>query len=93
MALISLHSFIAPKNPMAQLSCIRTEAHQRFTRRSGMCWRNTWLQKVIRYIAPNYRGSTGYGVEFEHANYDDWGVGDTQDCLHGAKYLRTLPGR
>ena len=50
------------------------------------------LAKGYTYIAPNYRGSTGYGVEFEHANYNDWGIGDTQDCLHGAKYLATLPG-
>ncbi len=50
------------------------------------------VAKGYTFIAPNYRGSTGYGVEFEHANYNDWGLGDTQDCLHGAKYLRTLPG-
>ena len=50
------------------------------------------VAKGYTYIAPNYRGSTGYGVEFEHLNYNDWGLGDTQDCLHGAKYLRTLPG-
>ncbi|MBI5944422.1 MAG: S9 family peptidase [Chloroflexi bacterium] len=46
--------------------------------------------KGYTYLAPNYRGSTGYGQEFERANYNDWGVGDTQDCLHGAKFLRTL---
>ncbi len=46
--------------------------------------------KGYTYLAPNYRGSTGYGREFERANYNDWGVGDTQDCLHGAKYLRTF---
>lgn len=40
------------------------------------------------YLAPNYRGSTGYGKQFERANYNDWGVGDTQDCLSGAKFLR-----
>lgn len=50
------------------------------------------LAKGYTFLAPNYRGSTGYGVEFEHLNYNDWGVGDTQDCLHGAKYLRSLPG-
>jgi len=48
--------------------------------------------KGYTWICPNYRGSTGYGVEFEHANYFDWGVGDTQDCLYGARYLRELPG-
>ncbi|MBP6210487.1 MAG: S9 family peptidase [Anaerolineales bacterium] len=46
--------------------------------------------KGYTYLAPNYRGSTGYGQEFERANYDDWGVGDTQDCLHGAKFLRAF---
>lgn len=50
------------------------------------------IAKGYTFIAPNYRGSTGYGVEFEHANYNDWGVGDTQDCLYGAKYLGGLPG-
>ncbi|MBN2147461.1 MAG: S9 family peptidase [Anaerolineales bacterium] len=44
------------------------------------------------FLAANYRGSTGYGIAFEHANYNDWGKGDMQDCLHGAKFLRTLPG-
>ena len=49
------------------------------------------LAKGYSFIAPNYRGSTGYGVEFEHANYNDWGHGDTRDCIYGAKFLRTLP--
>jgi dipeptidyl aminopeptidase/acylaminoacyl peptidase len=44
------------------------------------------------YLAPNYRGSTGYGKQYERANYESWGVGDMQDCLHGAKFLRGLPG-
>ena len=50
------------------------------------------VAKGYTYIAPNYRGSTGYGVKFEHGNYNDWGGGDTQDCLYGAKFLHTLPG-
>jgi dipeptidyl aminopeptidase/acylaminoacyl peptidase len=44
--------------------------------------------KGYTYLAPNYRGSTGYGKQFERANYNNWGIGDVQDCLHGAKYLR-----
>ena len=43
------------------------------------------------FFTPNFRGSTGYGWAFEHGNYDDWGVGDMQDVLHGAKFLHTLP--
>lgn len=46
--------------------------------------------KGYTYLAPNYRGSTGYGKEYERANYNDWGIGDTQDCLHGAKFLRSF---
>ncbi len=50
------------------------------------------VAKGYTFIASNYRGSTGYGLQFEHANYGDWGGGDLQDCLHGAKYLSALPG-
>ena len=46
--------------------------------------------KGYTYLAPNYRGSTGYGKQFERLNYGDWGLGDAQDCLHGAKYLRSF---
>ena len=51
-----------------------------------------FVAKGYTYLAPNYRGSTGYGTPFEHANYGNWGVGDMQDCLHGAKFLRGLDG-
>jgi len=46
--------------------------------------------KGYYYLAPNYRGSTGYGKQFERANYDNWGIGDTQDCLHAAKYMKSI---
>ncbi|MBI3152506.1 MAG: S9 family peptidase [Chloroflexi bacterium] len=49
-----------------------------------------FVAKGYTYLAPNYRGSTGYGKDFERANYNDWGLGDTQDCLHGAKYLQKI---
>ena len=32
-------------------------------------------------LAPNYRGSTGYGKEFQQANLFDMGGGDLQDVL------------
>jgi dipeptidyl aminopeptidase/acylaminoacyl peptidase len=38
-------------------------------------------------IAPNVRGSTGYGMEFQKANYKDLGGGDLQDEVHAAKFL------
>ena len=50
------------------------------------------IAKGYTLLAPNYRGSTGYGLQFEHANYNDWGKGDVQDCLNGARFVRGLPG-
>ncbi len=50
------------------------------------------VAKGYTFLAPNYRGSTGYGIPFEHANYNDWGGADTQDCIESAKYLAALPG-
>jgi dipeptidyl aminopeptidase/acylaminoacyl peptidase len=43
-------------------------------------------------LAPNYRGSTGYGVPFEHANYGQWGQGDVQDCLLASDFLQAQAG-
>ena len=39
-------------------------------------------------IAPNYRGSTGYGKEFQHANLFDMGGGDLQDVLAAADCIK-----
>ena len=38
-------------------------------------------------IAPNYRGSTGYGKEFEDADRFDMGGGDLQDVVAAADWL------
>ena len=38
-------------------------------------------------IAPNVRGSTGYGVDFQQANHKDLGGGDLQDEVYAAKFL------
>ncbi len=48
------------------------------------------VAKGYTLLMPNYRGSTGYGVQFEHANYNRWGLEDTQDCLAAADYLKTI---
>jgi dipeptidyl aminopeptidase/acylaminoacyl peptidase len=39
-------------------------------------------------IAPNYRGSTGYGQEFQQANLFDMGGGDLQDVLSAAEWIK-----
>jgi dipeptidyl aminopeptidase/acylaminoacyl peptidase len=38
-------------------------------------------------IAPNVRGSTGYGMDFQKANVKDLGGGDLDDEVYGAKFL------
>jgi dipeptidyl aminopeptidase/acylaminoacyl peptidase len=38
-------------------------------------------------FCPNFRGSTGYGAEFERMNIKDPGGGDLQDVVYGARYV------
>ena len=54
------------------------------------------FNRIIQYlanqgyivIAPNYRGSTGYGREFQNANLFDMGGGDLQDVLAAAEWIK-----
>ncbi len=39
-------------------------------------------------LAPNYRGSTGYGKEFQQSNLFDMGGGDLQDVLAGVDWIK-----
>jgi dipeptidyl aminopeptidase/acylaminoacyl peptidase len=39
-------------------------------------------------IAPNVRGSTGYGMDFQRANYQDLGGGDLEDEVYAARFLQ-----
>ena len=61
------------------------------------CYGDDWdghaqyfVDQGYAWLAINFRGSTGYGRDFERKNHGDWGVGDTKDCLAAADYLRTL---
>jgi len=53
---------------------------------------NRLIQYVVNkgyfVIAPNYRGSTGYGKEFQNANLFDMGGGDLQDVLAAADWMK-----
>ena len=42
-------------------------------------------------LAPNVRGSTGYGVEFRDMARHDWGGADLEDLVAGRSYLARLP--
>ncbi|MBI4790610.1 MAG: S9 family peptidase [Chloroflexi bacterium] len=39
-------------------------------------------------LAPNYRGSTGYGNAFREANFRAWGQADALDVVEGARWLQ-----
>ena len=39
-------------------------------------------------IAPNVRGSTGYGIEFQKANFQDLGGGDLKDEMYAVEFLK-----
>jgi dipeptidyl aminopeptidase/acylaminoacyl peptidase len=39
-------------------------------------------------IAPNPRGSTGYGLDFQNANFQDLGGGDLKDEIAGIDFLK-----
>lgn len=49
-----------------------------------------FIDKGYAWFAINFRGSTGYGRDFERANHGVWGVDDTEDCLAAADYLASL---
>ena len=49
-----------------------------------------FVDKGYAWLAINFRGSTGYGRDFERMNHGVWGVDDTKDCLAAADFLRTL---
>jgi dipeptidyl aminopeptidase/acylaminoacyl peptidase len=55
---------------------------------------NAWDQLTQMIVArgfavikPNYRGSTGYGREFQHLHDGDLGGGDHLDTVYAGKYL------
>jgi dipeptidyl aminopeptidase/acylaminoacyl peptidase len=50
-----------------------------------------WLvAKGYAVLAPNYRGSTGYGLSHQRALHNNWGIVDTEDMLAAADYLAGL---
>src|SRR5208337_4868114 len=53
---------------------------------------NRFIQYIVNQgyvvIAPNYRGSTGYGKEFTEGNRSDPGGGDLRDNLDAAEWIK-----
>jgi dipeptidyl aminopeptidase/acylaminoacyl peptidase len=49
-----------------------------------------WSNLGIGVLAPNIRGSTGYGKSYQKIIYKDWGGGDLKDVEAAVEYLLTL---
>jgi dipeptidyl aminopeptidase/acylaminoacyl peptidase len=50
-------------------------------------WAQWFANRGYAVLAPNVRGSTGYGRAHREANRDDLGGGDVEDLLAGAEWL------
>jgi dipeptidyl aminopeptidase/acylaminoacyl peptidase len=48
-------------------------------------------QEGYAVFGPDFRGSTGYGRDFRHANFGEWGNADLWDVVDAAEQLRSLP--
>jgi dipeptidyl aminopeptidase/acylaminoacyl peptidase len=49
-----------------------------------------FAQQGYAVLAPNIRGSSGYGKAFEDLNNRDWGHDDLRDAVAGAEFLKGL---
>jgi len=50
-------------------------------------WSNALVTRGYIVLMPNPRGSTGYGMDFQRANYQDLGGGDLKDEMYGLEWL------
>ncbi|MBC7870343.1 MAG: S9 family peptidase [Chitinophagaceae bacterium] len=48
------------------------------------------LSRGFGILAPNIRGSTGYGITYQKLIHRDWGGAELKDIEHAALYLRSL---
>jgi dipeptidyl aminopeptidase/acylaminoacyl peptidase len=48
------------------------------------------LSRGVGVLAPNIRGSTGYGLAYQRLIYRDWGGGELRDVEAAARHLRSL---
>jgi dipeptidyl aminopeptidase/acylaminoacyl peptidase len=49
-----------------------------------------WLSRGIGVLAPNVRGSTGYGKTYQKLIHRDWGGAELKDFEEAVKYLHAL---
>jgi dipeptidyl aminopeptidase/acylaminoacyl peptidase len=67
------------------------EAQERGTGASTLPFYQYLLSRGVGVLAPNIRGSTGYGKSYQKQIHRDWGGAELRDIEHAALYLRSLP--
>ena len=85
-----------PKSPEGRVPVVLSihggpEAQERPSYRYGYNGLYQYLlSRGIGVLAPNIRGSTGYGISYQKLIHRDWGGGELEDIRHAADYLRSL---
>lgn len=51
-------------------------------------WAQAYAAQGYLVLQPNFRGSTGYGLEFQQAGYGEFGDKMVQDLIDGARHLQ-----
>jgi dipeptidyl aminopeptidase/acylaminoacyl peptidase len=51
-------------------------------------WFQFLLSRGYAILAPDFRGSTGYGTSFQKLIFRDWGGGDLSDLLKGVEFAK-----
>ena len=53
--------------------------------------RELLVQEGFAYLSVDFRGSTGYGRAFRHANRGEWGHADVHDVIDAARWASAQP--
>jgi len=54
--------------------------------RDWLPFRELLVSEGFAYLSVDFRGSTGYGRDFRHANRDEWGHADVHDVIDAARW-------
>jgi len=54
--------------------------------RDWVPFRDLLVQEGFAYLSVDFRGSTGYGRAYRHANRDEWGHADVHDVIDAARW-------
>lgn len=59
--------------------------------RSWAPFKQLLVREGFAFLDVDFRGSTGYGRAFRHANHDEWGHADVFDLIDGARWALEQP--